>query len=65
MILELGTGFCFIGRQRRVPLGRNEYCINRLSYHCFSMALLAQSRYAARPAPSARRCWWISCRNLV
>jgi YhcG PDDEXK nuclease domain len=40
-ILELGCGFCFIGRQHRVTLGRNEYSINLLLYHRFLKALVA------------------------
>jgi predicted nuclease of restriction endonuclease-like (RecB) superfamily len=27
-ILELGYGFCFVGRQHRLTLGRNEYYID-------------------------------------
>jgi len=38
-ILELGDGFCFIGRQHRVALGRNEYFIDLLFYHRFLRAL--------------------------
>lgn len=30
-ILELGYGFCFIGRQHRVALGKKEYFIDLLS----------------------------------
>ena len=30
-ILELGYGFCFIGRQHRITLGRNEYLIAELN----------------------------------
>ena len=40
-ILELGYGFCFIGRQHRVTLGRNEYFIDLLFYHRFLKALVA------------------------
>ena len=40
-ILELGYGFCFIGRQHRIPLGRNEYFIDLLFYHRFLKALVA------------------------
>ena len=40
-ILELGYGFCFIGRQHRVTLGRNEYFIDLLFYHRFLKALAA------------------------
>ena len=40
-ILELGYGFCFIGRQHRLTLGRNEYHIDLLFYHRFLKALVA------------------------
>ena len=40
-ILALGYGFCFIGRQHRVTLGRNEYFIDLLFYHRFPKALVA------------------------
>jgi predicted nuclease of restriction endonuclease-like (RecB) superfamily len=40
-ILELGYGFCFIGRQHRVTLGRNEYFIDLLFYHRYLKALVA------------------------
>jgi predicted nuclease of restriction endonuclease-like (RecB) superfamily len=40
-ILELGYGFCFIGRQHRLALGRNEYFIDLLFYHRFLKALVA------------------------
>lgn len=40
-ILELGYGFCFIGRQYRLPLGRKEYFIDLLFYHRFLRALVA------------------------
>lgn len=32
-ILELGYGFCFIGRQHRLLLGQKEYFIDMLFYH--------------------------------
>lgn len=40
-ILELGYGFCFIGRQHRLILGRKEYFIDLLFYHRFLKALVA------------------------
>lgn len=40
-ILELGYGFCFVGRQRRVTLGGKEYFIDLLFYHRFLKALVA------------------------
>jgi len=40
-ILELGYGFCFIGRQRRLVLGRKEYYVDLLFYHPFLKALVA------------------------
>lgn len=39
--LELGYGFCFIGRQHRLKLGRKEYFIDLLFYHRFLKALVA------------------------
>jgi predicted nuclease of restriction endonuclease-like (RecB) superfamily len=40
-ILELGYGFCFIGRQHRLTLGKREYFIDLLFYHRFLKALVA------------------------
>jgi predicted nuclease of restriction endonuclease-like (RecB) superfamily len=40
-ILELGYGFCFIGRQHRLTLGEKEYFIDLLFYHRFLKALVA------------------------
>ena len=40
-ILELGYGFCFVGKQHRITLGRNEYFIDLLFYHRFLKALVA------------------------
>lgn len=40
-LLELGYGFCFIGRQFRLPLGRKEYFVDLLFYHRFLKALVA------------------------
>jgi predicted nuclease of restriction endonuclease-like (RecB) superfamily len=40
-ILELGYGFCFIGRQHRLMLGKKEYFIDLLFYHRFLKALVA------------------------
>lgn len=40
-ILELGYGFCFIGRQHRLALGRKEYFIDLLFYHRFLKTLVA------------------------
>jgi len=40
-ILELGYGFCFIGRQYRLAVGRKEYFIDLLFYHRFLKALVA------------------------
>ena len=39
-IVELGYGFCFIGRQYRVALGSKEYFIDLLFYHRFLKALV-------------------------
>ncbi len=40
-ILELGYGFCFIGRQYRLALGQKEYFIDLLVYHRFLKTLVA------------------------
>ncbi len=40
-ILELGYGFCFIGRQYRVVAGKKEYFIDLLFYHRFLKCLVA------------------------
>jgi predicted nuclease of restriction endonuclease-like (RecB) superfamily len=40
-ILELGYGFCFVGRQYRLVLGRKEYFVDLLFYHRVLKALVA------------------------
>ncbi len=40
-ILELGYGFCFIGRQHHLTLSKKEYFIDLLFYHRFLKALVA------------------------
>ncbi len=40
-LLELGYGFCFVGRQHRITLGQKEYFIDLLFYHRFLKALVA------------------------
>lgn len=40
-LLELGYGFCFVGRQHRIVLGKKEYFIDLLFYHRFLKALVA------------------------
>jgi predicted nuclease of restriction endonuclease-like (RecB) superfamily len=40
-LLELGYGFCFVGRQHRLTLGRKEYFIDLLFYHRFLKCLVA------------------------
>lgn len=40
-LLELGYGFCFVGRQHRLTLGNKEYFIDLLFYHRFLRALVA------------------------
>jgi predicted nuclease of restriction endonuclease-like (RecB) superfamily len=40
-ILELGYGFCFVGQQHRLTLGRKEYFIDLLFYHRFLKSLVA------------------------
>jgi predicted nuclease of restriction endonuclease-like (RecB) superfamily len=43
-LLELGYGFCFVGRQYRLAIGRKEYFIDLLFYHRFLKALVAFER---------------------
>jgi predicted nuclease of restriction endonuclease-like (RecB) superfamily len=40
-LLELGYGFCLVGRQHRIALGNKEYFIDLLFYHRFLRALVA------------------------
>lgn len=40
-ILELGYGFCFVGRQYRLALGSKEYFVDLLFYHRLLKALVA------------------------
>lgn len=40
-LLELGYGFCFVGRQYRLSTGKKEYFIDLLFYHRFLKALVA------------------------
>jgi len=40
-LLELGYGFCFVGRQHRMKLGQKEYFIDLLFYHRHLKALVA------------------------
>ena len=40
-ILELGYGFCFIGRQHRIVVGEKEYFVDLLFYHRFLKCLVA------------------------
>ena len=40
-ILELGYGFCFVGRQHRLELGKREFFVDLLFYHRFLKALVA------------------------
>jgi predicted nuclease of restriction endonuclease-like (RecB) superfamily len=40
-LLELGYGFCFVGRQYRLALGQKEYFVDLLFYHRFLRALVA------------------------
>lgn len=40
-LLELGYGFCFVGRQHRLTLGKKEYFIDLLFYHRFLKCLVA------------------------
>lgn len=40
-ILELGYGFCFVGRQYRLALRKKEYFVDLLFYHRFLKSLVA------------------------
>jgi predicted nuclease of restriction endonuclease-like (RecB) superfamily len=40
-LMELGYGFCFVGRQYRIAAGKKEYFIDLLFYHRFLRALIA------------------------
>lgn len=40
-VLELGYGFCFVGRQHRLALGAKEYFVDLLFYHRFLKTLVA------------------------
>ena len=40
-IMELGYGFCFVGRQYRLALGTKEYFVDLLFYHRFLKTLVA------------------------
>jgi predicted nuclease of restriction endonuclease-like (RecB) superfamily len=40
-LLELGYGFCFVGRQHRLALGQKEYFIDLLFYHRFLNPILS------------------------
>lgn len=50
-ILELGYGFCFVGRQYRLALGRKEYFVDLLFYHRFLKALVAFDLHPVRYSP--------------
>lgn len=50
-ILELGYGFCFVGRQYRLTLGENEYFVDLLFYHRFLKALVAVELKVGRFEP--------------
>jgi predicted nuclease of restriction endonuclease-like (RecB) superfamily len=39
-LMELGYGFCFVGRQYRIAAGKKEYFIDLLFYHRFLKALV-------------------------
>lgn len=41
LIMELGYGFCFIGNQHRITLGKKEYFIDLLFYHRILKCLVA------------------------
>ncbi len=37
-LLELGQGFCFVGRQQRLPIGGKDYYVDLVFYHRFLRA---------------------------
>jgi predicted nuclease of restriction endonuclease-like (RecB) superfamily len=37
-LLELGHGFCFVGRQQRLPIGEKDYYVDLVFYHRFLRA---------------------------
>jgi len=37
-LLELGHGFCFVGRQQRLPIGDKDYYVDLVFYHRFPRA---------------------------
>jgi len=37
-LLELGHGFCFVGRQQRLPIGDKDYYVDLVFYHRFLRA---------------------------
>ncbi len=37
-LLELGHGFCFVGRQQRIPIGDKDYYVDLVFYHRFLKA---------------------------
>jgi predicted nuclease of restriction endonuclease-like (RecB) superfamily len=47
-ILELGYGFCFVGRQYRLALGQKEYFVDLLFYHRFLKTLVAFDLHPVR-----------------
>ena len=54
-LMELGYGFCFVGRQYRIAAGKKEYFIDLLFYHRFLKALVAfdlhPMRYESNKVP--------------
>lgn len=50
-MIELGYGFCFIGRQYRLTLGENEYFLDLLFYHRFLKCLVAVELKSGRFRP--------------
>jgi predicted nuclease of restriction endonuclease-like (RecB) superfamily len=56
-ILELGYGFCFIGRQHRLTLGRKEYFIDLLFYHRFLKALVVLELKVGPFEPNTQAKW--------
>jgi predicted nuclease of restriction endonuclease-like (RecB) superfamily len=52
-LLELGYGFCFVGREHRYSLGQKEYFIDQLFCHRLLKAMVAFELLCGRPHNSS------------
>ena len=57
-LLELGYGFCFVGRQHRIALGKKEYFIDLLFY-------TITTRWRTGSSPKSTPCLSITCCGCV